>query len=157
VAQHLARDANSPRDSEELPEKLTSAVTNVAGENAHQDGAERRANSFTEAGGATVAALLHLLRLVSAELVLTRGSDIGLFEQAVRAKIGEFTSPTANREAREAGLTQARYLVEQVLTQIRAQAELKKSLSVAAATPAAASASQAGGATSNPIPSKLLN
>ena len=81
------------------------------------------------AGGATVAALLHLLRLTGAELVLMRRDcDPTFFEQAVRAKIAQFASPTANAHAREAGLAHARYLVEQVLLQIRAQAELKRSL-----------------------------
>jgi hypothetical protein len=83
---------------------------------------------FTAAGGATVAAILHLVRLLGAELVLVRGLNIAEFEQAVRARLGEFTSPTTSHDARQAGLAQARYLVEQVLTQIRAQAELKKSL-----------------------------
>jgi hypothetical protein len=134
------------------PEKLASAMTNVA-----RDGeAGQSANSFTETGGATVAALLHILRLLSAELVLTRGIDITQFEQAVRSKLGDFTSPTANREAREAGLAQARYLVEQVLTQVRAQAELKKSLSVAAgAAGPGPVAHPAGGATH--VAPKLLN
>ncbi len=85
---------------------------------------------FTAAGGAAVAAILHLLRVMGAELVLVRGIDVAQFEQSVRAKLGEFTSPTTNQEARQAGLARARYLVEQVLTQIRAQAELKKSLTV---------------------------
>jgi hypothetical protein len=77
-----------------------------------------------------VAAILHLVRLMGAELVLARGHDLAQFEQAVRAKRGDFTSPTTDAEARQAGLTHARHLVEQVLTQIRAQAELKKSLAV---------------------------
>src|ERR1700733_10426394 len=85
---------------------------------------------FTAAGGATVAAILHLVRLMGAELVLVRGIDIAQFEQSVRARLGEFTSPTTSQEARNAGLAHARYLIEQVLTQIRAQAELKKSLTV---------------------------
>jgi hypothetical protein len=88
----------------------------------------RPENIFSEAGGAAVAALLNLLRLLGAELVLVRGSDNNQFDRAVRAKLCEFTSPTANKEAREIGLAQARHLVEQVLAQIRAQAELKKSL-----------------------------
>jgi hypothetical protein len=129
LAQHVTRGVSGPRgDSKELPETTAPAITGVA---AH-DEAGRPAGAFTEAGGATVAALLHLLRLLSAELVLIRGIDIAQFEQAVRAKISDFTSPTANREARETGLTQARHLVEQVLTQVRAQAELKKSLSATA-------------------------
>jgi hypothetical protein len=68
--------------------------------------------AFTEAGGAAVAALLHLLRLMGAELVLMRpDSDPAPFEQAVREKIEHFTSPTANEHARAAGLAHARYLV----------------------------------------------
>ena len=81
--------------------------------------------TFSEAGGVTVAAVLHL---VSAELVLTRGLDADRFEAAARKKLHEFTSPTANRDANDAGLTFVQHLVEQVLVQIRAQAELKKRL-----------------------------
>jgi hypothetical protein len=85
--------------------------------------------AFSEAGGAAVAALLHLMRLMGAELVLMRPDcDPTPFEKAVRTKIAQFTSPTGNEQAREAGLAHARYLVEQVLLQIRAQAELKRSL-----------------------------
>jgi hypothetical protein len=68
---------------------------------------------FTAAGGATVAAILHLVRLMGAELVLARGHDLGQFEHAVRAKLGEFTSPTADPEARRAGLAHAHHLIEQ--------------------------------------------
>jgi hypothetical protein len=95
--------------------------------------AEQFAVSFTESGSVTLAALLNLFRLVGAELVLTHGGgDTERFERAVHAKIGEFTSPTANPEAREAGLAYAKQLVEQVIVQIRAQGQLKKSLSSAA-------------------------
>jgi hypothetical protein len=52
--------------------------------------------SFSEANGVAVAAILHLLRLVSAELVLLRGLDVQRFENAARKKLGEFTSPTTN-------------------------------------------------------------
>jgi hypothetical protein len=52
--------------------------------------------AFTEAAGAMVAAVLHLVRLLGAELVLARGYDIGHLEQAVHAKLKDFTSPTAN-------------------------------------------------------------
>jgi hypothetical protein len=109
--------------------------------------------AFTEAGGAAVAALLHLLRLMGAELVLMRpDGDPAPFEQAVRKKIEHFTSPTANEHARAAGLAHARYLVEQVMLQIRAQAELKRSLaSTASQVPAASETSSA------PSPSRLLN
>jgi hypothetical protein len=85
--------------------------------------------NFTEAGSAAVAALLHLLRLACAELVVGRpGREVTQLEQSVRAKIEQFSSPTPNPQARDAGLAHARHLVEQVLMQIRAQAELKKSL-----------------------------
>jgi hypothetical protein len=127
------------------------AETGVA---AHEEVASP-ATAFTEAGGATVAALLHLLRLLSGELVLLRGVDIAQFEQAVRGTINDFTSPTPNREAREAGLAHARYLVDQVLTQVRAQAELKKSLSTAAGAAPGTHLPQAGGA--HAVASKLLN
>ena len=81
--------------------------------------------AFTEAGSATVAALLHLLRLLAAELVLFHWRcDVARLEQAVHSKIGQFTSPTTNQQAREAGRAYAQYLVDKVLTQIRAQAEL---------------------------------
>jgi hypothetical protein len=108
--------------------------------------------AFNEAAGAMVAAVLHLVRLLGAELVLARGYDIGHLEQAVHAKLNEFTSPTANQQAREAGLAQARHLVEQVLTQIRAQVELKKSLTVANL-----SAPLSSNLHPIPFPSKLLN
>jgi hypothetical protein len=153
LAQHVTRGVSNPRgDNKELPEKAAPAVVGVA---AH-DEAGRPANTFTETGGATVAALLHLLRLLGAELVLIRGIDIAQFEQAVRAKISDFTSPTPNREAREAGLTQARHLVEQVLTQVRAQAELKKSLSTNAAPAPGAHAPQSDGS-AHAVAPKLLN
>jgi hypothetical protein len=93
---------------------------------------EQLACSFTEQGSVTLAVLLNLLRLMGAELVLKHaGGDTERFEQAVRAKIGQFTSPTANPDAREAGLAYAKHLVEQVVAQIRAQAQLQKSLSPA--------------------------
>jgi hypothetical protein len=112
--------------------------------------------AFSEAGGATVAALLHLLRLTGAELVLMRRDcDPTRFEQAVRAKIEQFPSPTANGPAREAGLAHARHLVEQVLLQIRAQAELKRSLGPQAARGAHAPAPAPSDLT--PALSKLLN
>jgi hypothetical protein len=111
------------KDPERLPEGHPTATPPVATSDAGKV-------DFTAAGGATIAAILHLVRLMGAELVLARGCDIAMFEQSVRTKLREFTSPTANQDARQAGLAHARHLVEQVLTQIRAQAELKKSLTV---------------------------
>jgi transposase len=81
-----------------------------------------------------------------------RGYDIAHLEQAVHAKLKEFTSPAANQQAREAGLAQARHLVEQVLAQIKAQGELKKSLTVADL-----SAPPSSNLRPIPFPSKLLN
>jgi hypothetical protein len=88
---------------------------------------------FGESGSVTVAALLNLLRLVGSELVLSQsGCETERFEQAVRAKIGQFLSPTTNENARAVGLLRARQLVEHVMAQIRAQAQLQKSLRVTA-------------------------
>jgi hypothetical protein len=104
--------------------------------------------TFSEAGGVAVAAILHLLRLVSAELVLLRGLDITHFEAAARKKLDEFTTPTTNRYARDVGLAFAHDLLEHVLVQIRAQAEVKKRLG-----PGEAQAQQAAPSAH----SKLLN
>lgn len=106
--------------------------------------------TFSEAGGAAVAAILHLLRIVSAELVLHHGLDIGRFETAARKKIDEFTSPTTNSHARDAGLAFAHQLLEQLLVQVRAQAEVKKRLGAGEDAPGGASVSL-------PPQSKLLN
>ena len=59
---------------------------------------ERRGITLPEEGAVAMAAVLHLLRLVSAELVLFRGVDVQRFEKAMREKISEFTSPIANQE-----------------------------------------------------------
>jgi hypothetical protein len=108
---------------------------------------------FTEAGGAAVAALLHLMHLMANDLVLMRGDgDTGWLEEAVRRKIEQFPGPTANPQARAAGLAHARHLVEQVLLQIRAQAELRKSLR--AAPPSAPASSDAA---PPEAPPRLLN
>jgi hypothetical protein len=75
-----------------------------------------------------LAAVLHLLRLVSAELVLYRGLDVQRLENAIREKISEFTNPIASQGAKETGLAFARVVVDQILVQVRAQAELKNTL-----------------------------
>jgi hypothetical protein len=113
-------------------------------------GEERVEQAFTESGSATVAALLYLLRLMGAELVLVRGTDIGEFERAVRTRIEQFPTPTTNPQARDAGLVRAKHLVEQVLTQIRAQAELKKNLTVTESVPSKPQGPDA-------MPPRLLN
>ena len=92
--------------------------------------ADEVGNALSEPATVAFAALLHLLRLMAADLILYRpDADIERFEQAVRTKIEQFVSPTANQSARDAGLAFARHLVEKVLVQVRAQAEIKKSLS----------------------------
>ncbi len=92
---------------------------------------EEVAAALPESATAAFAALLHLIRLMGGDIVLHRtDADFERFEQAVRTKIEQFTSPTPNQSARDAGLAFARHLVEQVLTQLRAQVQLKKSLSV---------------------------
>lgn len=91
--------------------------------------ANQYAGAFNETGSVTLAALLHLIRLMGAELALARsGGGPDRLEQAVRAKIGQFPGPTSNSRVQEEGLALARHLVEQVLAQVRAQAELQRSL-----------------------------
>jgi hypothetical protein len=146
MSEPVDRDARNPRqEGERSTVKLSSERQPVP-----SGGSERLEIALTESGGAMVAAILHLVRLMGAELVLLRGCNVAQLEQAVRAKLPEFTSPTPNKQAREAGLAQASHLVEQVLVQIRAQAELKKSLTVAdRGSPASAAFS--------PLPPSLLN
>jgi hypothetical protein len=91
-------------------------------------------SSFNEESSVTAAALLNLVRLLGGELVLVRGLEVGKFEHAVR----------------KAGIARARHLVEQVLTQIRAQAEVKSSLTVA-------KSQERNSLTSAPSPAKALN
>ena len=50
------------------------------------------------------------------------------WRKAMREKISEFTSPIANQQAKDVGLAFARSLVDKILVQVRAQAELKNSL-----------------------------
>jgi hypothetical protein len=84
---------------------------------------------LSEPGTVTVAALLHLVRLMGAEIVLARSDfNLEVFEQAVRAKLKQFNSPTANRQAIDDGLSFAKSLVEDVLSQIRAQATIRRKL-----------------------------
>src|SRR5580658_4775683 len=84
--------------------------------------------AFTEIGSVTLAALLHLIRLMGAELVFRDGCDTERFEKAVAAKFDQFVAPTNNSDARDTGMALARQFVEPVLNQIKAQAELRKSL-----------------------------
>jgi len=107
-------------------------------------------SAFNEESSVTAAALLNLVRLLGAELVLVRGLEIGQFERAVRVKLEQFVSPPANPAVRTAGIARARHLVEQVLTQIRAQAEVKSSLTVA-------KSQDRSSLTSAPSAAKVLN
>ena len=92
---------------------------------------------FDQVGAVAVAAILNMFRLVAGELVLLRSKpqDSTWFEQAVRKQLDQFTSPTNDQAARAAGLECARYLIEQVLAQIRAQAEIKRALSASEQEP----------------------
>jgi hypothetical protein len=135
-----------PRTTESPESDASAASSTAATGNVPKGPVEEVAAALPDSATAAFAALLHLIRLMGADLVLNRADpDLERFEQAVRTKIEQFTSPTANQGARDAGLAFARHLVEQVLTQIRAQVQIKKSLSVnrqtapavKAATPAA--------------------
>jgi hypothetical protein len=126
MVESVARRPNYLADREEQAAEAPAAASRTATD---------QVAFFTEAGSAAVASLLHLIRLMGAELVLMHGGDIAKFEQAVRSKAGDFTSPTPNKQARDAGLAHARQLVEHVLVQIRAQAELKKSLTASRSDP----------------------
>jgi hypothetical protein len=101
----------------------------AASPSARVENSPREQVALSEAGGVAVAALLHLVRLMGAEIVLARRDcDPTAFEQAVRAKLNQFNSPTGNKRAIDAGISFAHSLVDQVLSQIRAQAELKRTL-----------------------------
>ncbi len=108
---------------------------------------------LSDAGSVTIAALLHLVRLMGAEIVLARPDcDPTPFEQAVRAKLSQFSSPTGNKQAIHAGIDFAQSLVAQVLFQIRGQAEVKQRLKVAAIQTKRSDCIKTG-----ELPSKLLN
>ena len=129
------RDPSDPKqkDNDSQQPASTTAAAPVPGRLAEEVG-----SALPEPATVAFAALLHLLRLMAADLVLFRpDADIERFEQAVRSKIEQFVSPTTNQAARDAGLAFARHLVEQVLVQVRAQAEIKKSLSAQRQTPQA--------------------
>jgi len=111
---------------------------------------------FPEAATETIAALLHLIKLMGGELVLNvAGGETERFERAVRTKIEQFTSPTTNQAARKSGLAFAAHLVEQVLTQLRAQAEVKRSL--AKGQHSRQQETRADGAETSATPPKFLN
>jgi hypothetical protein len=112
-------------------------------------------SGFPEAATEAIAALLHLIKLMGGELVLNvAGGESERLERAVRSKIEQYTSPTTNPASRKAGLAFASHLVEQVLTQLRAQAEVKRSLAKSSRQPAEQQRDTVAAATS---PSKFLN
>jgi len=147
------RPAVDPRDVDASRTGAASPTGNVP-----RGSVEEVGGALPEAASAAFAALLHLIRLMAADLVLHRAdADLERFEQAVRSKIEQFTSPTANQSARDAGLAFARHLVEQVLTQIRAQVQIKQSLSLQRqATPAEKPAAPAAEVVAPELP-KFLN
>jgi len=111
--------------------------------------------AFPEAATEAIAALLHLIKLMGGELVLNvAGGETERFERAVRSKIEQYTSPTSNPASRKAGLAFAAHLVEQVLTQLRAQAEVKRSLTK---TQPRHQEPQGDSVGATPSPSKFLN
>lgn len=120
-----SRKSASETHSGDVPPE-GSAAPEVA---APEESAAEIGAGFPEAATETIAALLHLIRLMGGELVLNiAGGETERFERAVRSKIEQFPSPTSNPAARKSGLAFASHLVEQVLTQLRAQAEVKRSL-----------------------------
>jgi len=123
----IRRDLSDPKPKDNDNQQQAGTTISAPAPNGLAD---EVGNALSEPATVAFAALLHLLRLMAADLVLYRpDADIERFEQAVRTKIEQFVSPTANQTARDAGLAFARHLVEQVLVQIRAQAEIKKRLS----------------------------
>jgi hypothetical protein len=114
--------AHHGKESEKSPEGHPVATPQVVA-------CEAGRVDFTAAGGATVAAILHLVRLMGASWS-SPGATISRISNRPSVPSSAITSPTADPEARGVGLPHAPHLVEQLLTQIRAQAELKKSLAV---------------------------
>src|SRR3954471_13345034 len=71
----------------------------------------------------TLAALLHLVRLLSAELVAGKHrEDINLVESAIRAKVNQIAVQGVSAEAVARGLAYAHELLGPVLSNVRAQA-----------------------------------
>ena len=71
----------------------------------------------------TLAALLHLVRLLSAELVAGKHrEDVDLVEAAIRAKVNQIAVRGVSAEAVARGLAYAHELLGPVLSKVRAQA-----------------------------------
>ena len=71
----------------------------------------------------TLAALLHLVRLLSAELVAGKHrEDINRVESAIRAKVNQIAVQGVSAEAVARGLAYAHELLGPVLANVRAQA-----------------------------------
>ncbi|WP_336488101.1 hypothetical protein [Methylobacterium nigriterrae] len=76
-----------------------------------------------DAHSVALISLTNMVRLLSAELVAgTHRDDVRRLEQAIRAKVGRIDTTAFTPEAADKGLAEARMLIEQVLTQVRAQA-----------------------------------
>ncbi|RAI45392.1 hypothetical protein [Rhodoplanes roseus] len=69
----------------------------------------------------TIAALLNLIRLMGAELVVADPRDIPRLEAAVRRKIGRIDLSAFPPEVAQAGLAEARALVDRTLAAVRQQ------------------------------------
>lgn len=73
-----------------------------------------------------LAALANLIRLMGAELVVGRHrDDLGVFEQAVRGKVGAVALNGCAPEVTETGLALATLYIEQALAHIRLQSTLR--------------------------------
>lgn len=80
-----------------------------------------------------LAALTNLVRLMGVELVAGKHrDDVGLFEQAVRGKIGTLTVNGCAPEIAETGLALARAHAELALAQVRTQAAAAQAYDIAA-------------------------
>jgi hypothetical protein len=149
-----SRKSASETHSGDVPPE-GSAAPEVA---APEESAAEIGTGFPEAATETIAALLHLIRLMGGELVLNiAGGETERFERAVRSKIAQFPSPTSNPAARKSGLAFATHLVEQVLTQLRAQAEVKRSLAKGKRPRRQEETSAASADAAAAIPPKFLN
>jgi hypothetical protein len=147
----VRKSPSDARESAAVPEGAKPEAATPAANPAADIG-----SGFSDAAKETIAALLHLIKLMGGELVLNvAGGETERFERAVRSKIEQYTSPTADPAARKSGLAFASHLVEQVLTQLRAQAAVKRSL--AKRKGAQRQEPRADDAAPAPSPPKFLN
>ncbi|MDC7789521.1 hypothetical protein PQJ75_29690 [Rhodoplanes sp. TEM] len=69
----------------------------------------------------TIAALLDLIRLMGAELVLGGPAELRRFEAAVRRKLGRIDLSAYPPDVAQAGIAEARALVDRTLATLRRQ------------------------------------